>query len=243
MTTHPPATRDAGPALQDTFARAGELAQAFQEAFTVAVRIRANRQAPADAASFRAHIKTLIGAADRAAKARGYDQEYVKLAVYAYAAFLDETVLHFSPSMFAEWTQQPLQQDIFGDALAGENFFRYLMELLGRQDSSDLADLLEVYLLCLQLGFQGKYPADDASGLHGLKGSIQQKIQRIRAELGPARRPWTLPPDEVVEAGTDLWLKRLFRVTIGAAAVALLLYLFFRFLLGQGIDGVRGIAG
>ena len=47
----------------------GRLALALQEAFTVAVRLRANRQVAADADSFRAQIRHLLSAADRDARA------------------------------------------------------------------------------------------------------------------------------------------------------------------------------
>ncbi|MGH7505688.1 MAG: DotU family type IV/VI secretion system protein, partial [Longimicrobiales bacterium] len=76
--------------------RRGELALALQEAFTVAVRLRTNRQVAANADAFRAHVKQLLGAADRQARGAGYDADLVRLAVYAYIAFLDESVLNSS---------------------------------------------------------------------------------------------------------------------------------------------------
>src|SRR5690606_3296362 len=88
-------------------ARRGQLALALQEPFTVAIRLRANRQVAADADSFRAHIKQLLNAADREARRLGYDGEYVRLAVYAYIAFLDESVLNSEQPMFAAWPRQP----------------------------------------------------------------------------------------------------------------------------------------
>src|SRR5690606_10520389 len=148
---HPPRTT----AAQNP--RRGQLALALQEPFTVAIRLRANRQVAADADSFRAHIKQLLGAADRAARRLGYDGGDVRLAVYAFIAFLDESVLNSNQPMFAAWPRQPLQEEIFGEHMAGENFFRYLDDLLARQDSEDLADLLEVYQLCMLLGFRGRY--------------------------------------------------------------------------------------
>jgi type VI secretion system protein ImpK len=105
-------------------ANRGDLALALQEAFTVAVRLRAGRQVAADATSFRAHIKQLLGAADQRARAAGYDGDTVKLAVYAFIALLDESVLTSGQPMFAEWARQPLQEEVFGEHMAGENFFR-----------------------------------------------------------------------------------------------------------------------
>jgi len=51
----------------------------------------------------------------------------------------------------------PLAGRTFRHHVAGEVFFRNLQDLLGKTDSPDLADLLEVYHLCLLLGFAGRY--------------------------------------------------------------------------------------
>ena len=211
------------PPTPGRFNQTGALALGFQEAFTVAARLRANRQSTTDAASFRAHVKTLLGAADQEARARGYEPEFVKLAVYAYIAFLDETVLNSSQAMFAEWTRQPLQEEVFGEHMAGENFFRSVSDLMARQDSPSLADVLEVYLLCLQLGYRGKYGASDPASLQGLMMSIQQKIHRIR---GPESAPpaiWHFPANEVVPAAKDPWVRKLVLATAGVLLFALLL--------------------
>jgi len=222
--------------------RIGDLALALQEAFTVAVRLRANRQVAADAVSFRAHVKTLLGAADRDARARGYTADTVKLAIYAYIAFLDETVLNSSQPMFSEWTRQPLHEEVFGEHMAGENFFRYVGDLLGRQDSMELADLIEVYQLCLLLGFRGKYGTGDPGSVQGLTMSMQQKIQRIRGTRAGLPTSWMLPVDEAVREGRDPWLRRLGMTAIGTFAVALLLFILYKVLLSSSAGGVRALA-
>ncbi|MGH7467054.1 MAG: type IVB secretion system protein IcmH/DotU [Longimicrobiales bacterium] len=210
--------------------RMGGLALALQEAFTVGARLRAGRQHAADAASFRGHVRTLLSAADGDARGRGYDPNYVKLAIYAYAAFLDETVLNSAQAMFAEWTRQPLQEEIFGEHMAGENFFRYLNDLLGRPDSPDLADLLEVYLLCLQLGFRGRYMNDPGS-LHGLTLSLQQKIHRIRGESSTISATWMLPQNERAEIAADPWFRRLLLALAVSVAVTVVVWVLFTLVL------------
>src|SRR5690606_17285143 len=99
---------------QSAPARRGELALALQEAFTVAVRLRTNRQVAANAQSFRAHVKQLLDGAHRHAAHAGYNPELIRLAIYAYIAFLDESVLNSGQAMFAEWPRQPLQEEVFG---------------------------------------------------------------------------------------------------------------------------------
>lgn len=223
-------------------ARRGQLALALQEPFTVAIRLRANRQVAADADSFRAHIKQLLGAADREARRLGYDGEYVRLAVYAYIAFLDESVLNSEQPMFAAWPRQPLQEEIFGEHMAGENFFRYLDDLLARQDSEDLADLLEVYQLCMLLGFRGRYGAGDAGGVQVLIAAVQSKIQRIRGGRTPFSPAWVPPQNEVVTLARDPWVPRLGIAAAATFAVALVLFVLFKLLLGSGAADIEALA-
>lgn len=224
----------ARPAAAPTAGR-GELALALQEAFTVAVRLRSGRQVAADAASFRVHVKQLLTAADQRARAAGHDGQSIKLAVYAYIALLDESVLSSSQPMFADWSRQPLQEEVFGDHVAGENFFRTVQELLARQDSDQLADLLEVYQLCLLLGFHGRYGSDPA-GIQAVQSAIQAKIQRIRgAPPADLVSGWQLPDHEQIALGRDVWSRRLVLITGAALALAATLYILYRVLLRAGV--------
>ena len=225
--------------------RQGELALALQEAFTVAVRLRAGRQVAADAVSFRAHIKQVLAASDQRARAAGYDGETVKSAVYAYIALLDESVLNSANPIFADWSRQPLQEEVFGEHMAGENFFRTVQELLARQDSEALADLLEVYQLCLLIGFHGRYGSADG-GVHAVSSAIQAKIARIRsgspgvAELSP---DWRLPGVEQLTRGRDIWTRRLTMAAAGALGLALVLFVLYHLLLRSGLADLRALVG
>jgi len=228
--------------LTERTAPRGELAAALQEAFTVAVRLRAGRQVAADSASFRVQIKQVLAAADQRARAAGYSGATVKQAVYAYIALLDESVLSAGQLMFADWSRQPLQEEVFGEHMAGENFFRALQELLGRQDSDEVADVLEVFQLCLLLGFHGRY-GSDAMGLRALEGTVRAKIQRIRggqpiAELAP---DWRRPANERVVAGVDPWARRLMLIAGAALALTLVLYFIYRLMLGSSVGALQSL--
>ncbi|HEX9109505.1 MAG TPA: DotU family type IV/VI secretion system protein [Longimicrobiales bacterium] len=218
----------------------GELALVLQEAFTVAARLRSSRQAAPDAASFRQRVKQLLTAADEQARRAGYSAEYVRLAVYAYIAFLDESVLNCGLPIFAEWPRQPLQEEVFGEHMAGETFFRHLDELLRRQDSPDLADVLEVFLLCLLLGFKGKFSAGGQGTLHALAAACQEKILRIRGgrtELSPAWRP----PADAIAVPRDPWVKRLAWAAVGMVALALVLFIVYKLMLHGGLSDIRAL--
>jgi type VI secretion system protein ImpK len=217
----------------------GELALSLQEAFTVAARLRAGRQGATDAASFRVHIKQILSVADKRARAAGYDGDTVKLAVYAYIALLDESVLTSAQPLFSDWSRQPLQEEIFGEHMAGENFFRTLEDLLRRQDSEVLGDVLEVYQLCLLLGFRGRYALGDTGKIHAITSAIQTRVQRLRGGVVPDMAPdWQLPAKEKIVVAGDLWSRRLMLMTAGILGFALLLYVIFYLMLRSGVSGV-----
>jgi type VI secretion system protein ImpK len=196
----------------------------------------------ADADSFRAHVKHLLVQADQEARRSGYDAEYVRLAVYAFIAFLDESVLNSSQAMFAAWPRQPLQEEIFGDHMAGETFFLHLQKLLAWNDSEEVADTLEVFLLCLLLGFRGRYGAQGRAAVQGLIYSVDEKITRIRGGRPGLSPAWALPRGEQAPAARDPWLPRLGIAAAVSAASATTLYLLFWLLLGSKVDELREVA-
>src|ERR1035437_3985699 len=75
---------------------------------------------------------------------------------------------------------KPLQTELFGTHTAGEEFFVALQQLLGRGDSADLADLIEIHYLCLLLGFGGRYSAGNRGELAQIMNLTGEKIRRIR---------------------------------------------------------------
>lgn len=223
------------PSIPELPRRRGELALALQEAFTVAVRLRTRRQVATDAPSFRAHIKRLLAAADAQAREAGYDSGDVRLAVYAFIAFLDESVLNSGQTMFAEWPRQPLQEEVFGDHVAGENFFRHLRELLSRPDSESVADVLEVFQLALLLGFRGRFAAD-AAGHESVMRTVQEKMGRIRRGSTPLAPAWALPANEKAPRTKDPWLRGLLFTVVAATILAVVLYIVFHFSLAGDLD-------
>ncbi len=220
--------------------RPANLALAFQEVLTVSERLRGGRQAVSDPAAFRHHVLESLKSADAEARRAGYAAEDIKLAIFAAVAFIDESVLNLRSPIFADWPRRPLQEELFGHHVAGEAFFQYLRQLLGKQDSQDLADLLEVYLLCLLLGFAGRYSMAGRAELKGFIDETLEKIRRIRgAEL--AFSP-PLPPAAPGPAQAKDPLVRVLAIAAGCcAALAVLAFVVYHFMLSSGVSALSDL--
>lgn len=174
------------------------LALCFQEPLTAIVRVRSGRQQVHDAETFRDQIRRALQASMQEARTLGCSSEMVQSAVFAVVALLDESVLNLQNPVFAEWARRPLQEELFGGHNAGEVFFRNLSGLLTRQDSPETADALEVYCLCLLLGFKGRYALGGGGELLAFIRRAREKIERSR---GRSRLPQ-------VESGSEVPLIR-----------------------------------
>ena len=95
-------------------------------------------------------------------------------ARYALVAFIDEQVFKSSWPGRGEWMNQPLQLMYYREYTAGENFFVRLRALL---QSGSRPFALEIYYLCMALGFRGAY------GVSGEVSAVNGLIESARREL------------------------------------------------------------
>lgn len=218
--------------------RRGRLALTLQEAFTTVVRLRGNKQVATDADSFRARIKQVLAAAEAEARGEGYAPEDARFALFAVIAFLDESVLNSGQPMFAQWPSRTLQEEVFGVHMAGELFFQYLQQLMARPDSADLADILEVYSLCLLLGFKGRYSATHGSDVHVLVRQLADTIGRVRGKPGELSPRWR-PPQGDIGRRRDVWVPRLAIAAATTLLVATGLFGYFTISLRSGGARIR----
>jgi len=229
--------RGSSPALDR---RGWNLALGFQEVFTAIVRLRYNRQAVLDAETFRAQMRQALRVSEQEARSRGASAEDVKQVIFAVVAFLDESVLTSRNPVFANWARLPLQAELYGHQLAGEIFFQELQKTLTRNDSQETADLLEVYYLCLLLGFKGRYAA--GGDLRGIMAASQEKIRRIRGPLGPLSPRGAIPADAVRIAQSDRVSRLLGRIAIATAGLTFLLFILFKFVLMSGASSLSALS-
>jgi len=214
--------------------RPENLALIYQEVLTAIERMRANRQGVTDANAFRHHTREALKTAFAQATQAAYPADDVKYAAFATVAFLDESVLNSQNPIFTDWLRKPLQEELFGTHIAGETFFQNLQMLLGKQDSPDLADVLEVHYLCMLLGFGGRYSAGNRGELTQVLQMTADKIRRIRGRMGPLSPAWALPNDKV-PSGKDPLVRKLSILAIACASLMVVLFVIYKVVLGSGV--------
>jgi type VI secretion system protein ImpK len=171
------------------------LALLYQGLLTGIVRLQAKREHIPDAEVFRRRTIRALQDVERDARSAGYELDDVRDTHFAVVAFLDSVVLNSTEPGRAEWERKTLQEELFGQTDAGVVFFEKLERFRSRRDSKRLADILEVYLLCLLLGFEGRY-----SG--GLRGELYSIAERVRSRIENIRgRMERLSPDGLLPAG------------------------------------------
>jgi type VI secretion system protein ImpK len=178
---------------------------------------------PRDKNTFADHMTHFLGEVDRNAKAIGVPAEDVTAAKYAFCAAVDEIILRSNYPIREAWETRPLQLRLFGDQLAGEHFFQRLEDL--RAKGAVHLQALEVFHMCLLLGFQGRFALDGKDKLNYLTARLGDEIARMR---GKSRgfAPHVERPDNIAhKLGSDLSLWVLCSVFALAGLTA---YLGFR---------------
>ena len=223
--------------------RQPNLAFIYQELLIVGERLRDTppRLSVTDAAAFRDQLLKMLDTFMEESQRQGYSQEDVRLVDYVVVAFIDESILNLRLPVFAGWVNQPLQLKRYGHQNAGEIAFTNIANLVTRNDSNDLADVLEVYFLCMLLGLTGKYSMGGYGQLSAIQRQIGEKIQRIRKTTTLISPSWQLPNDGPPRSQADPWVNRLMYGAIGCLALTIVLFILFKVLLSGGVSTMAGL--
>ena len=222
--------------------RAENLAWCFQELLTTGERLRSGRQAVQDAESFRYALLEALGTAAEEARRRGYTGDDIKMAEFALVAFLDESILSLNNPVFGDWPRRTLTHQRFQHHEGGVIFFEKHSQLLARDETHETADLLEVYYLCMLLGFAGKYSMAGKGELKLIVDDTGERIRRIRRlppEIAPA---WELPGEPVRATGADPVVRKLIWVAAASLLLAIVLFGVYKFSLSSGVGRMEGLA-
>ncbi len=191
--------------------------------FQIVLRMRDAEDLGAPAA-LRKLILHYLSLFERNCRAARIDEDGIEDARYAVVALVDETVLSVPGASRDYWLTRPLQLELFGEALAGEEFYARCQRLLSTGAAA--WEVLEVYYLCLSLGFEGKYRlsgGDEREQLIAAIGRMLVDKRKVTSErLSPRGRCAALPKFGKERPG---WLLR-FLPSIGSAAVVAAIWLY-----------------
>ncbi len=159
----------------------------------------------------------------------GIDNDKIRLAKFALVAFLDETIISSSWQQKEAWLSDPLQIKLFETFNAGEEFFTHLNEL--SQKTSVNKEVLEVYYLCLSLGFKGKYQLQSPENLRTIIDDLNLELHPEAYGTIDSISPNGKPRQSFVQSvrsGLPLWVYPL---------GALIVFVIFYVIMSTAISG------
>lgn len=176
---------------------------------------------------------TLIEEARYKGREEGMQDRDVQEMLYAIIALIDEVALSKPEPMRGFWSTRPLQLQYFNDNLAGENFFQRMQQLRGDRRR---ADVLRVYYLCMQLGFQGRYAIRGGEVELMRIGDVVRKDVEAAMDIPDELSPAGAPPEEPLVRKGDrnpfLW------VSLGVFAIAIAVFIGLRISLDSRVAEV-----
>ena len=206
--------------LPDVFGTERTLAGAFTPVFSLILQIRASQDL-GDPTALRQRVEALLSESARVARHAGVADADIQEAEFCLVAFLDEAILGSSWPGRDAWSAEPLQLTHYNRYDAGERFFDRLKALL--DEGGTRTAVMEVYYLCLALGFKGRYAIQGREVLRRLVDDLQGRLSQSPAgrvgELAPRGRSREVPA-EAEKGGIPSWA-----LWIGAAVLVALLYI------------------
>lgn len=157
--------------------------------FDLILRLKAGIVQPSN--DLRPKVASMLQDFEKRAERYRYNPKVTQVAKFGLAAFVDEAVLTNNFPLRQEWEKNPLQLEYFGEQLAGEKFFDKLDAMLNHLETTQ--DAVEVYYVCMLLGFKGKYAIYEKDKLL----AIMQKTANALVKIGKIR-PVELSPNWLV---------------------------------------------
>lgn len=130
-----------------------------------------------DAAALAERLGPMLNEAQRQALEQGQGADDLRQALFAVVAWIDEALLTSGWADAEAWRRHLLQRQHFGVSNAGVGFFQHLNQV----DAGNAA-VEEVYLMCLAMGFQGRFG-------HGGQAAEREVIRQALLGRVLARTP------------------------------------------------------
>lgn len=198
--------------------------QAAVPLLVLAGRLR-GQIANADVEGLRRQCVQEIRTFEERARRAGVADADVLAARYALCTVLDEAVLNTPWGAQSSWAGQSLLVSFHREAQGGEKFFQILDRLLS--EPQRYLALLELWYVCLSLGFEGRYRLDErgATRLQDIRHDLMHRIEPLRGRPEGALSPRWKGVEDRRNAG--LRLVPLWVVAVAAVAVLFGGWVFF----------------
>jgi type VI secretion system protein ImpK len=207
--------------------------------FDLILRLKAGIVAPSN--DLRPQVAGMLDDFEKRAERYRFSSKIIQVSKFALASFVDETVLINNFPMRHEWERNPLQLEYFGEQLAGNKFFEKLDSMLKQIDVTQ--DAVEIYYVCMLLGFKGRYAIYDQEKLLAIMQETANalvKVGKIKpVELSPN---WLAndQPTPPKKRGMPVWAKIGAMAGLGLAVVVyLVMFLMSSSFLKDAVDGLQ----
>jgi type VI secretion system protein ImpK len=212
------------------------IADIASECFILILQLRATNDY-GSASILKSRVIEMFDKFENNARRIGIDNEKVRMAKFALVAFLDETIISSEWTEKNEWLAEPLQIKLFDTFNAGEEFFTNMSNL--RQRTSANKDILEIYYLCLSLGFKGKYQLQSPENLRRIIDDLNLELHPEAFRSIDLLSPHGKPRQSIVQtvkSGLPLWV-----YPVSAIVILIIFYLIMSFSISGKLDDVLDI--
>ena len=189
--------------------------------FDLILRLKAGIVQPSN--TLRPQIAALLKEFEERAIRYRHRESVIQVAKFGLASFVDETVLTQDFNLKEEWEKYPIQLEYFGEQLAGNKFYDKLDAMLRQIDVT--ADAVEVYYVCMLLGFRGRYAVYEQDKFLKIMQKTADALVKVgkitKVELSPH---WIVndQPEPPKKRGMPTWAKMM---AFSGLGVAILVYL------------------
>ena len=200
--------------------------------FDLILRLKAGIVQPSN--DLRPKIAALLQEFEERALRYRFSEKIVQVAKFALAAFVDEVVLTNNFHLREEWERYPLQLEFFGEHLAGNKFYDKLEAMLRQIDVT--ADAVEVYYVCMLLGFKGRYAVYEQDKLLNIMQRTADALVKSGKIKSVELSPHWLATDQPIppeKKGMPMWAKI---SAFGGLGFAVLIYLVMFIVVSKLLD-------
>lgn len=198
--------------------------------FELVMRIRAEHVQPS--MELQATIDRMVMRLEQRGRGLRYGEKQLEAAKFALASYIDEMVLMADFPFHDEWEKYPLQLKYFGEHLAGVRFFERLNDLL--KDVERQGDLVELYYMCLLLGYKGRFRDYFEDELADVVRQVEEALRQVNRLRTVGQSPHWLLDDQPEPREEVKWPKWLLGLGIGSLGLGILAFVVFKL----GIDRI-----